>query len=54
MKNLNNKINLRGNREQHHALSISKNKKVLRRGVWLSNEHITLKTKCTYNFIEFY
>lgn len=54
MKTLNEKINLKGNREQHHAVSINKNQHVLRHGSWVNNTHVTKKTGCTLDFQPFY
>jgi hypothetical protein len=52
---LNRKINSRGNKEQHHAISCNRNPKVVRRGVWVfNNKHLTAKTGCGINFFEFY
>ena len=51
-RTLNEKINLRGNREQHHSNSfIWGCPKKQRRGVWISNKHITKNTRQTYIFI---
>jgi len=52
---LNAKINSRGNKEQHHAISCNQNPKALRRGSWICyNNHLTTKTGCSLNFFEFY
>ena len=47
-------INKMGNREQHFTVSIGKNKKVQRRGDWVTNSHISKKTGMTYNYFKFY